>query len=310
MALVLESEGSFPLTLNQAKEFRDKTPLGGEREISPERVKFLARLLMDHKFFTPQWGECLYNGERYRVNGNHTSNFLTICLQLGNGGLDEHSREFAQTYLNKKGGKYGAFAIEDLPKLKEGELKVYIERFKADTESDLADCFRRYDNSVSRKTPKDVLGHYLGEQTELKGLENKKVNRVLAGVIKEANANPTLFDFANKAEVRLAAGENQGTALRNKKVRRAVKWIIETVPLAHWYEIVAGSQLFAQIWAKEGEEQGEKIIEEMYRRIKERPVEDWDSALTRKADRPAIEVMLKKGRRVVKYVKDILEENA
>ena len=67
-----------PLTLELAKETSTMQGLPGERELKATRVSFLYNHVKQGSFVGPSWAiaVCRTTGERYRINGQHSSNML------------------------------------------------------------------------------------------------------------------------------------------------------------------------------------------------------------------------------------------
>jgi len=304
MTLKLVSAKVVPLTLTLAKRFRDMKALKNERHLKSSRCKGHVKLIEDGKFFTPLWGECRYEGTDYRGNGNHTSNLLTACLQAQtDDGLDEKAAAFVQDYLLTRGGEWDGGSPSDLPVLEEG-MPVMVEKFTADNENDLVDFFRRYDPKEAARTSGEILYVYVGKYDDLIGLDGKKLQYALSGVLRAARIFSEEFGFSDNNPISLYQGPRLGGAFASPKVREATRWIVETVPDESLYSKVAGSQVFAELWAKHGPEVGEKIVEEIMRQIdaEEEPAASWEASLNKRRNRPTLEALIKKGRTVVKAV--------
>jgi hypothetical protein len=302
MALKLLSAKIVPVTHDLAKRYRDMKPLKNERPLKKVRAKEQIKLLEDGKFFTAVWGECEYNGTIFRGNGNHTSHEITACFQAHNGGLDEKSESFVTAYLFAPGGKWSGETTEDLPKLEEGQIKALVEKFHADEPDDLVEFFRRYDAKESARSVGDILGIHVGEFDDLDGLERKKIGYALAGVLRSAKADPEVYGLTDAGVLSRYQGAEVGHALKLPRVRAATKFIVETVPHEYLYSKIAGAQVFAELWSKEGDDKAEKVINEVVRQLEEdeEPAASWEAALNKKRNRPTLESLVKKGRTVLR----------
>jgi hypothetical protein len=303
MALRLKSVETVPVTKGLAKKFRDMEALKNERDLKAARAKHHVHLVSAGKFFTPLWGACEMGGEVYRGNGNHTSHVLLACIQAHNGGLDDRSAAFAKELLFSKGGSWSGDKPEDLPEVKDGEFTAVVENFTADDDNDLVTFFKRYDSPESARSRVDLLGIYIGEQSDLADLSRDKVRYALNGVVRACKSDPESFGLT-KDDVANFSTTEIGTALRRPQVKKVVRWIVETVPEVDLYKHVVGAQVCAEIFATYGESQGDKIVESMMAQIEaeEDPGASFEAALTKKRNRPTVESLLKKGRTTVKEI--------
>ncbi len=303
MALKLVSAEKVPVTVDLAMRFRDMKSLKNERELKAARAKRHCELLAAGNFFTAVWGECHWKGEDYRGNGNHTSHLLTACLQQTDGGLDETSTAFVETYLEARGNGWTGSAA-DLPPVQEGEIDALVERYTADNENDLVEFFRRYDPKESARSSGDLFSIHIGEWKDLDGLERKKVAYAVSGVLRAAKLDPERFGFHDDRQLSSLSGGDRGRVLQIAEVRKAARWIVETVPDESLYSKVAGAQVFAGVWAKSGPREGEVIVEELMRQIdkEEDPGAAWEAALNKRHNRPTLENLVNKGQKAVKEI--------
>jgi hypothetical protein len=288
-------------TLKLSMEFRDMKCLEGERELKATRAQEQLALLREEKMFTLIWGKCLFNGVWYRVNGNHTSNLMTACLQQSVlGSLDETSSAFVDEYLS--GGKKHGTVI--LPPVEEDTVPVLVEAFTADDYGDLINAFRRYDAKGSARNGREILRVYQAEYPDLIGLEKKKVGYALAGVL-TVGKNPQAFGFTDGKQVAFYAREsNRGAALRHEQVRKAVAWVIETVPFEDLYTHVAGSHICVEAYLRHGEDEGANVVRRLAQQVEdeEEPGFSWYTRLTKKRNRPTKESLVKEGRKVITFL--------
>lgn len=303
MSLKLVTTEIVPVTKSLAKKFRDMTPVSNERPLKANRAKSHVKLIMNNTFFTPQWGCCTLDGVTYRGNGNHTSNVLAACMQAHDGGLDERATEFAGKYLFVRGGDWTGDKAEDLPEVKEGEYEACVETFTADSANDLVTFFERYDSADSVRSKSDVMGVYIGEQSELRDLSRDRCRYALAGVMAAAKRDPDAFRLPGDDLLRYR-GTSSGKAFRVPQIRKAVRWIVETVPDANLYKNAVGAQVCAEVYATYGEGQGEKIVATMVQQIENDvdPAASFEAALNKRHNKPTVESLLKKGRFAVKEI--------
>lgn len=300
MALSEISVRLVPLTMALAKEFRDMKSVKREREIGEDRLKNLAKLLEQGMFFTPEWGKCQLDGEVYRVNGNHTSHMLTACFQAHNGGLDEKSQWLFDTILSKKGGGWHCTSPDDLPQVDEGFVKVRVDHFKAETRKDLMDAYARYDSKKSARTTAHLLNIHIGEHEDLDEYGDRDIASILGGIQRAARLNPTGFGMTDKDEVIRRFKGIRGPALEVSEIRRAVAWVINTVPMRALYSKVAGAQVFVEVWAKHGEEEATRMVEVLWEMIEANgekdPAVKWSNELTRRVNKPTLAKLVNGGR--------------
>jgi len=314
MALILVSREVVPITLSLAKRFRDMEALKNERALKAPRAKRQAHLLEDGDFFTALWGECLYQGNTLRGNGNHTSNLITACFQAhSKKGLDERAQAFVDEYLFTRGGEWGGNRVSDLPEIEEGKLFALVEKFTAEDEDDLLKFFRRYDPKESQRGLDDLLNIAIGRYPHLDELEKKKVGYALKGVIRAARLEWEKFGLGEDKTVamgrlRICRGAEEGEALKFGPVREAVQWIVQTVPEVSMYKKVPAAQIMAEIWAKYGPEEGERVVAEIHRQMDEEdtPAYKWSVALNKTSKTETTDALVNKGRKALKAVLDSL----
>jgi|SRR6516225_6814663 hypothetical protein len=133
----LRSE-ALPLTKQLVERFANMRASPTERELDLKRVKHL-RTKADHGLLLPfQWAIALFEGEEYRVNGQHSS----IMLSELDGNLPD-------------------------------DLVAHIDYFQADDRQSLAMLFRQFDDRRSSRSSADIAAAYQGLQTALKDVPRK-----------------------------------------------------------------------------------------------------------------------------------------
>jgi hypothetical protein len=138
----------------------------GERELDQSRMEFHRDNHRNGNFYSPTWSFCVLKdptksreeriasailaGDVFRINGGHTSTFLT---QLAN----ENASPF--------------------------DLKVTVDLWEADSLSDSEAIFNAFDNPKCERNNRDVMGYYLAHYPELKAvLERKAAIKVANGI--------------------------------------------------------------------------------------------------------------------------------
>lgn len=146
-----------------AKEFAEMKGSPTERDLNLPRVKHL-RAKADQGLLTPfNWTTAIVDGEKYRMNGQHSSHMLV---------------EMA---------KEGVFP-ED--------LIVHLDEYEVETMQDLALLFRQYDDRKSSRSPADVSGAYQGLQADLLEIDRKLAKLAVEGMVwykKDIQEQPNLY---------------------------------------------------------------------------------------------------------------------
>lgn len=147
MHFELLSSTTVDLTSETVAEFAHMTPSPTERELREKRVTYLKEKV-DAGYAMPfQWAKARYNGEWYRVNGQHSSAMLL---------------------------EYG----ESLP---EG-LKAHIDEYKIEDREALALLFRQFDARASGRSPLDVSGAYQGLEGPLSEVSKNLAKLAAEGI--------------------------------------------------------------------------------------------------------------------------------
>ncbi len=145
-----ESTRIEPLTLELAKEVAALRGLPGEREIKPVRLTFLKNHLKEGSFVGPNWATavCRADGERYRINGQHSSHLLADLKP------------------------------EQFP----AGLNVTIDNYEFDDMRDAAGMFNLFDHPRSARTDSDFMGISKAQYSEFAEMDNRFLMRVAAGI--------------------------------------------------------------------------------------------------------------------------------
>ncbi len=296
-----------PITLELALSFRDMSAWKGERQLTPSRAGWLANITAGGLLETMFWGCIRYKGMWYRANGQHTSNLLVACIQMTkNGELDDRSTEFFSS-LTGKGKTWRGETESDLPSVQEGQYRAFIETKEASTASEVETYFRRWDARQQTRTARHELGITIGGYGDLDGLPPEKISTTIGGTIRAAKLQPRPFDVADRKLLL-----NNSTALQIDRIRECTRWIIESVPDAHLYKHVAGSQFFAELWISESnEELRDAIVEQIVKDIDDNiePTRSWYNSLNERRNKPTPESIAAKGRKVLKNVRDRVRES-
>jgi hypothetical protein len=143
----LKKSESVPLTPEFARQHRDLTPSPTERELQAARLRMLRRKADDGKLVTFHWSTARLGETVYRMNGQHSANML--CE------LD------------------GAFP--------QG-LYVHLDEYAVDSEADLAELFRQFDDRKSGRSAGDVAGAYQGLEKDLQEVPRRVAKKGIEAV--------------------------------------------------------------------------------------------------------------------------------
>ena len=110
------------LTKEIVEDFATMPHLRNEREKRAARIATLRQKLDDGLFFPPRWATVVFDGNMYRVNGQHSS----LMLADTNGHFPKN-------------------------------LKVIIDRFSCETEAECALLFEQFDDRRSSRTGSEVV---------------------------------------------------------------------------------------------------------------------------------------------------------
>jgi hypothetical protein len=144
---LIKSE-TLPLTPELAEKFRDLPPSPTERDLNPNRVKFLSERAAAGQFVAPTWATVKLGEEVMRMNGQHSSNAL--C------------------------GLNGSFPQN---------LKVHIDHYEVGNRDDVGMLFRQFDPPKSARSMADVSGAYQGLHEDLHKLPKAVAKLGIDGVV-------------------------------------------------------------------------------------------------------------------------------
>jgi len=119
----------------------------GERPCRPWHVKWLDARLADGTFHTPHWHFAELDGERYRVNGQHSSNMLLKT---------EHA----------------------IPP----DMQALITEWRVKTENDLADLYCIFDHQKVTRSRIDMAGAHKATHEELATVASTVCNKITSGL--------------------------------------------------------------------------------------------------------------------------------
>lgn len=131
------------------ERFKNMNRFGGDRKLDPKRCARLRSLFNEGQFRTCAWAvvKCLEDGNEYRVNGQHTSHVLAEF----NGSLPA--------------------------------VFVTVERYEADTLTDVADLFATFDNRWSNRTTSDTNRAFASSVSALADLNNRVIDLAASGMV-------------------------------------------------------------------------------------------------------------------------------
>lgn len=146
---MIESLGTklVPLTEELAQEFATMPGVGGERPLKNWRVEFLKSRLAAGLFHSPKWAVVWFNGKKYRINGQHSSNMLAAS----NG---------------------------DFPH----GLKAVIDEFKCETEQEQAELFQQFDPSTSIRNREEIINAHRAAEHSLAEVSTRLAKDACDGV--------------------------------------------------------------------------------------------------------------------------------
>lgn len=128
----LVNASTVPVTRQLAREFWEMEASPTERDVSQSRIKMLQDALGAGQLITFNWATAKLGKKRLRMNGQHSSKFLT-----------ELQGDFPE----------GLFA--------------HIDEYEVSDKFGLATLFQQFDNRKSSRTVKDLAGAYLALEDNL-----------------------------------------------------------------------------------------------------------------------------------------------
>jgi hypothetical protein len=140
------------LTHSYATKFSELPSYGGDRSSDASqgkrRILYLRSQLELGTFFSPQWATVEFNGKLLRINGQHSSKMLAESSHL----------------------------VRMFPKW------VTVNRFRCDTEHDIAALFNCFDHTASVRTASDKMGAHKWVQKELRDVSIGPARFAVSGV--------------------------------------------------------------------------------------------------------------------------------
>lgn len=118
-----------------------------ERELDPKRVRHLTDRIAGGVWLPCQWATVLFNGIKYRMNGQHSSHAMVD-------------------------------AGDKLPE----EVAIHLDHYEADDSQAMAILFRQFDARFSGRSKQDVAGAYQGLIPELQSVPRTKAKLGMEGV--------------------------------------------------------------------------------------------------------------------------------
>lgn len=130
-------------------EFATMKPAKADRNILPSRMALLRKEMLTGRFRTAVWASvtCRDTKETYRVNGKHTS-----------------------TLLSQMNG--------EAPK----NIKLYVERYEADTLEDVASLYATFDAKWSARSSGDINRAFAASVPELDDVPSRIINNCVTGM--------------------------------------------------------------------------------------------------------------------------------
>lgn len=141
----LASSECLPMTKALVNEFLTMEPSPTERDLDPRRLRMLADRAEEGTLVTFHWAKAKLNGKWLRMNGQHSSLFLS--------------------------------GLEPLP----DGLRAHVDAYKVDGPEGLALLFRQFDERKSSRTPGDVAGAYQMLYGPLRDVPRKSAKIAIEG---------------------------------------------------------------------------------------------------------------------------------
>lgn len=152
-----------------AKEFAELDSAPHDRPLSERRLTVYRRLFAEGQFRPCTWAKafCQETNGWYRVNGKHTSTFLS--------------------------------SVEEMP-----EFYVTLEEYHCDTLNDVARLYATFDSRMQSRTSRDINVSFAGTVPELAGITGRIINACVSGMsFREWGNNATNKQAAERAELLL-----------------------------------------------------------------------------------------------------------
>lgn len=119
----------------------------GERPLREARLRYLKSELEAGRLYGPTWAVAFLRGQKFRVNGQHTS---TVLAQAN-----------------------GSFPHG---------LTVNVREYVCDSETDLVAVFNTFDARESARSSNDVIGVAMAVRPELSGISRRAVHTLASGM--------------------------------------------------------------------------------------------------------------------------------
>ncbi len=196
------------LTKKVLQQMRGRAVVPGERELSKPRLRWMAGLLQTKRFNRCDWATCYCKSDKktYRVNGQHGSHSLQEVLS---------------------GGIADAIFPDGIP--------VFIQHWECDTPEDLPNVFDEFDQPEMTRTPKDKLGQYLSQHSDLEGVGRDFCGRMLNGV-DWASRNLEVIRSTMPEDLIPGRAYHRGRLLNIDSVREFIGYMYEydNAPFGQW----------------------------------------------------------------------------
>jgi len=205
----------------------------GERLMEKSRLKWLEGLLRWRQFNRVDWAYCLCKEDNitYRVNGQHTGYTLDRV---------------------RKGEIEGTVFPGGVP----GEIQFW----ECDTLKDLADVFDQFDNHHAMRKPKDKLGVFQAQHTDVRTVSRDLTGHVLAGVQWGCGRSPNITACVGK--FRPIGAYDRGELLNVDKAREFLLFVADNQRGTFYKEWLSRPGIVAFFFETflEDEEKGKMLI--------------------------------------------------
>lgn len=180
---ILETAETLPLTKELVERHVKMEPSPTERDLDPSRLKYLREKAEAGQLVTFNWAVAKVKGRTVRMNGQHSSTMLSEL----NGSFPEG-------------------------------LRVHLDTYKLDDETDLAVLFRQFDARKSSRTGSDVAGAYQGLHKNLAGVPKPVAKLAVEGIA---------YCLRHVEGVSNLAGDDQYTLFDQTRFHPFIQWMGE-----------------------------------------------------------------------------------
>lgn len=144
---VIEGPRAIKLTRKLAEEFAQMERCPHDREMQSARLEHIKTIVDSGHFRSPEWAtaKCQETGKKYRVNGKHTSNVLSVCAVIP-------------------------------------EVKVIITDYLCPTLKDVASLYATFDARFSSRTSKDIYLVYAQSVERIKDVVSSTITLAASGM--------------------------------------------------------------------------------------------------------------------------------